>query len=147
LRCRFYSSPFETRWEIAYTVQGQLYSVPGKTKKYITMAENDIYKNAWYIIHGVSRSTYHNYKAAVRGRFCNGSYGNTGMSRPRSCTIQAEANLMTIIIGNTDRMPNEFRCIGGSRVNNVLVLPCTLNWDSMRLLSNSVMFLPPTPNS
>jgi hypothetical protein len=54
---------------------------------------------------------------------------------------------MTIISGNVDRMPNDFRCIGGSRVNNVLVLPYTLNWDNMRLLSNSVMFLLPTPNS
>jgi hypothetical protein len=121
--------------------------VPGRTKKYITMAGNDVCENAWYIIHGVSRSAYHNYKGAARGGFCNGSHGNTGMSRPRRRTIQAEANLMTIISGNADRMPNDFRCIGGSRVNNVLVLPCTLNWDNMRLLSNSVMFLLPTHNS
>jgi hypothetical protein len=147
LRRRFYSSPFESRREIAYAVQGQLHSVPGRTKKYITMAGNDVCENAWYIIHGVSRSAYHNYKGAARGGFCNGSHGNTGMSRPRRRTIQAEANLMTIISGNADRMPNDFRCIGGSRVNNVLVLPCTLNWDNMRLLSNSVMFLLPTPNS
>jgi hypothetical protein len=147
LRRRFYSSPFESRREIAYAVQGQLHSVPGRTKKYITMAGNDVCENAWYIIHGVSRSAYHNYKGAARGGFCNGSHGNTGMSRPRRRTIQAEANLMTIISGNADRMPNDFRCIGGSRVNNVLVLPCTLNWDNMRLLSNSVMFLLPTHNS
>jgi hypothetical protein len=116
--------------------------VPGRTKKYITMAGNDVCENVWYIIHGVSRSAYHNYKAVARGGFCNGSDGNTGMSRPRPRTIQAEANLMTIISGNADRMPNEFRCIGGSRVNNVLVLPCTLNWDNMWFLSNSVMSPP-----
>jgi hypothetical protein len=112
---------------MAYAVQGQLYSVPGRTKKYITMVGNNVCKNAWYIIHEVSRSAYHNYKTAARRRFYNGSHGNTSMSRPRRCTIQAEANLMTIISGNADRMPNEFRCIGRSRVNNVLVLPCTLN--------------------
>jgi len=145
LRRMFYSSPFESRREIAYAVQGQLHSVPGRTKKYITMAGRDVCENAWYIIHGVSRSAYHNYKAAARGGFCNGSHGNTGMSRPRPRTVQAEANLMTIITDNADRMPNEFRCIGGSRVNNLLVLPCTLNWDQVRLLSNSVMFLSPTP--
>jgi hypothetical protein len=65
LRRRFYSSPFESRREIAYAVQGQLHSVPGRTKKYITMAGNDICENAWYIIHGVSRSTYHNYKGRL----------------------------------------------------------------------------------
>lgn len=145
LRRMFYSSPFESRREIAYAVQGQLHSVPGRTKKYITMAGRDVCENAWYIIHGVSRAAYHNYKAAARGGFCNGSHGNTGMSRPRPRTIQAEANVMTIINASADRMPNEFRCIGGSRVNNVLVLPCTLNWDQVRLLSNSVFLLPPTP--
>jgi hypothetical protein len=147
LRRRFYSSPFESRREIVYAVQGQLHSVPGRTKKYITMAGNDVYENAWYIIHRVSMSAYHNYKAVARGGFCNGSHGNTDMSRPRRRTIHAEANLMKIISGNVDRMPNELRCIGRSRVNNVLVLPCTLNWDNMWLLSNSVMFLPSTPNS
>jgi hypothetical protein len=30
---------------------------------------------------------YHNYKGAARGGFCNGSHGNTGMSRPRRRTI------------------------------------------------------------
>ena len=90
---------------------------------------------------------YHNYKALARGRFYNGSHRNTSMSRPRLHIIQAEANLMTIISSNVDQMPNEFRCISKSRGNNVLVLPCTLNWDNMQLLSNSVMFLPPTPIS
>ena len=83
-------------------MQGQLYSLPGRTKKYITMAGKDICENAWYIIHRMSRSTYHNYKAAARGRFCNGSHGNTGMSWSRLRTIHAEANLMTIISGNVD---------------------------------------------
>jgi hypothetical protein len=140
----FYSSPFESRQGIAYAVHGQLHSMPGRTKKYITMAGNDVCENAWYIIHGVSKSAYHNYKAVARGGFCNGSHGNTGMSRPRPHIIQVEANLMTIFSGNADQMPNEFRCIGRSRVNNVLVLPYTLNWDNMRLLSNLVMFLPST---
>jgi hypothetical protein len=83
-------------------------------EEYITMAENDVCENAWYIIHGVSRFAYHNYKGAARGGFCNGSHENTGISRPRRRTIQAEANLMTIISGNAVRMPNDFRCIGGS---------------------------------
>jgi hypothetical protein len=118
LRCRYYYSPFESRWDIAYTVQGQLHSVPGRTKKFITMAGNNVYENAWYIIHGVSRSAYHNYKVAARRGFCNGSHGNAGMMRPRPRTIQVEANLMTIIIGNANRMPNECKrgyCTSGER--------------------------------
>ena len=58
--------------------------------------------------------------------------------RPRAHTIQAEANFMTIIQENADRMPNEFRNIGKKQVNNLLVLSIALNWDHMRDISNLV---------
>ena len=66
-------------------------------------------------------------------------HGNSGITRPRPHTIQAEANFMTIIQENADRMPNEFRNIGRKRVNNLFVLPSVLNWDHMRDISNLVL--------
>jgi hypothetical protein len=88
--------------------------MPGQSKKFITLAGTDICKNEWHIIHGVSRTAYCNYKAAAIRGFCNGSYGNAGIPRVRAQTIQAEANLMTIINDNVDQMPNRFRCIGSN---------------------------------
>ena len=67
-------------------------------------------------------------------------YGNSGITWPRPHTIQADANFMTIIQENANRMPNEFKNIGRKRVNNLLVLPNALNWDHMRDISNSVLY-------
>ena len=64
---------------------------------------------------------------------------NSGITRLRPHTIQAEANFMTIIQENADRMPNEFRNIGRKQVNNLLVLLSALNWDHMSDISNSVL--------
>ena len=96
-------------------------------------------ENARYSIHGVSRAAYHKYKAAALAGRVNGTHGNSGITRPRPHTIQAEANFATIIQENADCMPNEFKNIGRKRVNNLLVLPSALNWDHMRDISNSVL--------
>ena len=138
VRQKFYSITFEYRREIAYAVQGQLHELPDRRKKFITLSNREVCENAWYIIHGISRSTYHKYKATAYAGRINGTHGNTRVPRPRAHTIQAEANFMTIIQENADRMPNEFRNIGKKQVNNLLVLPVALNWDHMRDISNSI---------
>ena len=127
LRHKFYGSTFEVCKEIAYAVQGQLHSLPERRKMFMTLCSHEVCENAWYTIHGVSRSAYHKYKAAALSGRVNGMYGNSGITRPRPHTIQAEANFMTIIQENADHMPNEFRNIGRKRVNNLLVLPSALN--------------------
>ena len=139
LRRKFYGSTFELRREIAYAVQGQLHSLPERRKKFLTLSGREVCENAWYSIHGVSRAAYHKYKAAALAGRVNGMHGNSGITRPRPHTIQAEANFATIIQENADRMPNDFRNIGRKRVNNLLVLPSALNWDHMRDISNSVL--------
>ena len=68
--------------------------------------------NAWYSIHSVSRAAYHKYKAAALAGRVNRTHGNSRITRSRPLTIQAEANFVTIIQENADRMPNEFRHIG-----------------------------------
>ena len=112
LRRKFYGSTFEVSREIAYAVQGQLHSLPERRKMFMTLCSREVCENAWYTIHGVSRSAYHKYKAAVLAGRVNGMHENSGITRPRPHTIQAEANFMTIIQENESRMPNEFRNIG-----------------------------------
>ena len=127
LRCKFYGSTFELRREIAYAMQGQLHSLSERRKKFLTLSGHEVCENAWYSIHGVSRAAYHKYKAAALADRVNGMQGNSGITRPRPHTIQAEANFATIIQENADRMSNEFRNIGRKRVNNLFVLPSALN--------------------
>ena len=139
LRRKFYGSTFEFRREIAYIVQGQLHSLLERRKKFLTLSGREVCENAWYSIHGVFRAAYHKYKAAALAGRINGMHGNSGITRPRPHTIQAEANFATIIQESADRMPNEYRNIERKRVNNLLVLPSALNWDHMRDISNSVL--------
>ena len=139
LRRKFYSSTFEVRREIAYAVQGQLHSLRERRKMFMTLCSREVCENAWYTIHGVSRSAYHKYKATALSGRVNGMHGNSEITRLRPHTIQAKANFMTIIQENADRMPNEFRNIERKRVNNLLVLPSALKWDHMKDISNSVL--------
>jgi hypothetical protein len=53
IRRKFHSGSFAARHETGYSVLGQLHDLPGKRKKFITLANRDMCENAWYIIHGV----------------------------------------------------------------------------------------------
>ena len=138
LNRKFYDSTFEVNRQIAYAMQGQLHSLPERRKKFMTLSSHKVCENAWYTIHGISRSAYHKYKVVALASRVNGMHGNSGITRTRPHTIQVEAFFMTIIQENTDRMPNEFNNIGKKRVNNLLLLPSVLNWDHMRDITNSV---------
>jgi hypothetical protein len=106
IRRKFHSRSFAARRETGFLVLGQLHDLPGKRKKFITLAIRDVYKNAWYIIHGLSKSAFFLYKSAARTGSVSGYHGNLGVLKPRAHTIQAKANMMTIINDTADRMPN-----------------------------------------
>jgi hypothetical protein len=112
IRRKFYSGSFAARRKIGYFVLGQLHDLPGKRKKFITLANRDVCENAWYIIHRLSRSAFFLYKSVAKAGSISGCHGNLGVLRPCTHTIQAEANMMTIINKTADRMPNSTREIG-----------------------------------
>jgi hypothetical protein len=66
IRKKFHSGSFAARRETGYSVVRQLHDLPGKRKKFITLANRDVYENAWYIIHGLSRSAFFLYKSAAK---------------------------------------------------------------------------------
>jgi hypothetical protein len=112
IRRKFHSGSFAVRRETGYSVVGELHDLPGKRKKFITLANRDVCENAWYIIHGLLRSAFFLYKSAAKAGSVSGCHGNLGVLRPCAHTIQAEANMMTIINDTVDRMPNSTREIG-----------------------------------
>ena len=97
LRRKFYSNTFKVHKKIACVVQGQLHSLPKRQKKFITLSSREVCENAWYIIHGVSRTAYHKYKAEALACRINGMHRNSGIARPQAHTIQTEASFLTII--------------------------------------------------
>jgi hypothetical protein len=138
IRRKFHSGSFATRRETRYSVLGQLHDLPGNRKKFITLTNRDMYENASYIIHGLSRPAFFLYKSAAKVGSVSGCHGNLGVLRPRVHTIQAEANMMTIINETADRMPNSTWEIGQKRLDNLKILPSACNWDPIRLASNHV---------
>jgi hypothetical protein len=141
IRRKFHSGSFAARRETRYSVMGQLHDLLGKRKKFITLANCDVCENAWYIIHGLSRSAFFLYKSAARAGSVSGCHGNLGVLRPRTHTIQAEVNMMTIINDTADMMPNVTREIGQKRVDNLKILSSACNWDHIRVASNHVSLL------
>jgi hypothetical protein len=141
IRKKFHARSFSARSEIGYSVMGQLHDFPEKRKKFITLANRDVCENAWYMIHGLSRSAFFLYKSAARAGSVSGCHGNLGVLRPRAHTIQAEANMMTIINDTVDRMPNVTREIGQKRVDNLKILLSAYNWDHIRVASNHISLL------
>jgi hypothetical protein len=129
IRRKFQIGSFAARRETGFSVLGQLHDLPRKHKKFITLANRDVCENAWYIIHGLSRSAFFLYKSPTRARSVSGCHGNLDVIRPRAHTIQVEANMMTIINDTADRMPNATREIGQKQVDNLKILPSACNWD------------------
>ena len=109
VRKKFHSESFAARHEIGYSILGQLYDLSRKCKKFITLANHDVCENAWYIIHGLSRSAFFLYKSTTRVGSVSRCHGNLGVLRPHAYAIQAEANMMTIFNNTTYRMPNATR--------------------------------------
>jgi hypothetical protein len=124
---KFHAGSFAARYKTGYSVLGPLHDLPGKRKKFITLANHDVYENSWYIIHGLSRSAFFLYKSAARVGSISGCHGNLGVLRPRTHTILAEANMMTIINDIADRMPNATWEIGQKQVDNLKILPSACN--------------------
>ena len=86
LKQKFYSSSFEVHRKIAYAMQGQLHSLPERQNKFITLC-NKVCENAWYIIHGVSRSAYYKYKVVTNAKRINDMHGNAGIASSQAHTI------------------------------------------------------------
>jgi hypothetical protein len=129
IRKKFHSGLFAARREIGYSILGQLHDLPRKCKKFITLANRDVCENVWYIIHGLSWSAFFLYKFVAKAGSVSGCRGNLGVLRSRAHTIQAKANMMTIINETANRMPNSTREIGQKRTNNLKILPSAYNWD------------------
>jgi hypothetical protein len=101
---KFHSGPYVFRCEARYLVLGQLHELSENGKKFITLANRDVCKNAWYIIHRLLRSAFYFYKSTAKAGSVSGFHGNLGVLKICSHMIQAEANMMTIINDTADMM-------------------------------------------
>ena len=141
VRQKFYLKSFEDRCEYGLAVGGQLHTIDWIQKhKYITLEGVEVCGTAWYSIHGIPKSTYHNYIEKYHYGMVSGAHGNKGIKRPRIGTVQAMGTMAAIIHDNADRMPHQMHGIGNGRVDTLKFLPAGNNWKCVQVDTNEVLY-------
>ena len=143
VRRKFWVKTFEERQEYGIAVGGQLRRVDGnKKRKYITLEGVEVCGTAWYIIHGLSKSCYHNYIDKYQQGVVSTTHGNRGVRRSRVGVVQVTGTMEAIINSNADQMPHQMRGVGNGRVDTLKYLPASNNWKRIRADANEVQLLP-----
>jgi len=119
---------FEDQREYGIAVEGQIHNFEGdQNQKAITLEGAKICIPAWYLIHGISKSTYHGYMSKYKDDIVSGSHGNKGVKRPRIGTVQVTSTMNAIIDENANQMPHQMRSIGHGRMDTLKFLPAGNN--------------------
>ena len=107
-------------------------------RKFITLENIDVCANAWFTIHGVSRSDFYRHgKYALEGRRSR-YHGNLGSKKPREATRQAAATLSNIIVPMADAMPHKTRTLPTGEKVVQMVLPTGTKWKDILVDVNDV---------
>ena len=139
VRQLFWLKSFEERRQYGIAVGGQLHVLSTNWKrKYVTLEGKEVCGTAWYIIHGIPKSTYHNYIEKYKEGVLSSTHGNKGIKRPRMRTIQSTSTIKAIVDSNSDQMPHQMRAIGNGRVDTLKYLPAGNNWKRVQADANQV---------
>jgi len=94
-----------------------------------------------YIIHGSSRSFYHLVKFNALEGCLSQLHNNTGARQPRSQTMQLFATIITNNNNNFEKMPNKFLIINHKPMNDLKVVPSTINRKQVNYVRIAYPFL------
>ena len=97
-------------------------------RKYLTLHGVEVCTIAWYLIHGIPKSTFHSYMQRYNEDILSTAHGNRGCKRPRIGTVQVMDTIAAIMKENIDQMPHQMRGIGHRRVYTLKYLPAGNNW-------------------
>ena len=119
-------------------------------KQWITLKGREVCPKAWWIIHGILKSTFYRYKEeSMVGKQAT-AHGNVGLKKPRLQTLQATATLRTIVVPNLDKMPHKTRTLQTGERVTAMVLPSAFRWsDQLPILNeaNAMLNLPSISSS
>jgi hypothetical protein len=88
IKQRFYLKSFEDRREYGILARGQMHSIErDRKRKYFTLHGTGVCVTAWYIIHGIPKSTFFTYVDKFNSGIINLSHGNKECKRPRIGTV------------------------------------------------------------
>ena len=135
----FYLKSFDEKREYGIAVGGQMHSVHGdRRRKYLTLHGVEVCATAWYLIHGIPKSTFHSYVQRYNEGVLSTAHGNRGCKRPRIGTVQVMGTIAAIVKENVDQMPHQMRGIGHGRVDTLKYLPTGNNWKRVMADANEV---------
>ena len=119
-----------------------MHSVHGdRRRKYLTLHGVEVCATAWYLIHGIPKSTFHSYVQRYNEGVLSTAHGNRGCKRPRIGTVQVMGTIAAIVKENADQMPHQMRGIGHGRVDTLKYLPASNNWKRVMADANEVRII------
>ena len=105
-----------------------MHSVDGdRRRKYLTLHGVEVCAIAWYLIHGIPKSTFHSYVRRYNKRILSTAHGNRGCKQPRIGTVQIMGTIAAIVKENACQMPHQMQGIGHGRVDTLKYLPAGYN--------------------
>ena len=115
-----------------------MHSVDGDhRRKYLTLQGIEVCTTAWYLIHGIPKSTFHSYVQRYNEWILSTAYGNKDCKRPRIGTVQVMGTIAAIVKENVDQMSHQMQGIEHGRVNT-LKEAVGNNWKRMMADANEV---------
>ena len=135
----FYLKSFDEKREYGIAAGGQMHSLHGdRRRKYLTLHGVEVCATAWYLIHGIPKSTFHSYMQRYNEGVLSTAHGNRGCKRPRIGIVQVMGTIAAIVKENADQMPHQMRGISHGRVDTLKYLPTGNNWKQVMADANEV---------
>ena len=82
LMTKYWSISFKAKCKYAYAIIDQLHQKEGEVRLYITTGGVEVCKNAWWKIHGISKSTHMVYKQCLEVGHVSFMRENIGVKHP-----------------------------------------------------------------
>ena len=135
----FYLKSFDEKREYGIAAGGQMHLVHGdRRRKYLTLHGVEVCATAWYLIHGIPKSTFHSYVQRYNEGVLSTVHGNKGCKRPWIGIVQVMDTIAAIVKENADQMPHQMRGIGHGRVDTLKYLSTRNNWKRVMADANEV---------
>ena len=140
IRQKFWLKDFDKRQDYARSVGGQFcYSGNNRKQKYVTLLGQDICATAWYKIHGIPKSTFHEYMDQYKKGIVSSTHRNKDVKQPRLGTMQALGTITAIINDSTDHMPNQMRITVPGRMVTLKFLLSGHSWKKIQIDATEVL--------
>ena len=76
-------------------------------RKYLKLHGLEVCTTAWYLIHSIPKSTFHNYVQRYNKRILSTMHGNNGSKQPQIGTVQIMGTIVAIVKENGDQMHHQ----------------------------------------